>query len=193
MQRPSLVDIRQVNSKIKLDIVYATPNNFTNQSLYPFPFCVVHFHTASALNRVQLSLEKQGLGLKIFDGYRPLCVQQKMWDIVQDERFVSNPSKNRARHARGTAVDVTLVDSQGNELEMPTGFDDFTEQAHSHSKSISAGACQNRSLLQAAMKKEEFEPFAFEWWHFDLKGWQNEALYPVINLSFADLACYAIK
>lgn len=182
-----LVAIQTVNPRIVLDIRYATPNNFTGRTLYSAPLCYVHPHTAEALDRIQTELEKQKLGLKVFDGYRPLSVQQLMWDSVQDDKYVANPAKQKSRHTRGTAVDVTLVDAQGNELAMPSEFDDFSEKAHLNWQGGSKEAIQNRDFLIKTMRKYGFETHAFEWWHFDLKGWNNESLYPCLNFSFEDL------
>jgi D-alanyl-D-alanine dipeptidase len=123
--------------------------------------------------------------LKIYDGYRPLSVQQKMWDLVRDERYVSNPAVNRGRHTRGTAVDVTLIDRMGNDLDMPSTFDDFTEAAHRDAKTMTATQRANMRKLEAAMAAHGFEPYPFEWWHYDFRGWKN---YPVLDISFPALA-----
>lgn len=161
-----------------LEIRYATPYNFTGQQLDPFPKALLHVHAATALAKVQADLAEQGLGLKVWDAYRPISVQQKMWDLIRDDRYVSDPAKNAGRHTRGTTVDVTLVDKLGRELEMPTNFDDFSEAAHSDAKATKA-ATENRSKLQAAMTKYGLETFPYEWWHFDLKDWKN---YPPMNV-----------
>jgi zinc D-Ala-D-Ala dipeptidase len=133
---------------------------------------------------VQEYLARSGLGLKVWDGYRPLSVQQKMWDLIRDERYVSNPAKNQGRHTRGTAVDVTLVDKRGRELPMPTDFDDFTERAHSDWLGASTAQKDNRALLEAAMTRFGFEIYPYEWWHFDFHGWQS---YPPLDRSFAEI------
>ena len=99
---------------------------------------------ARALQRVQRDLQKRGLGLKVWDAYRPLSVQQKMWNLIRDERYVSNPAKNKGRHTRGTAVDVTLIDKLGRELPMPSNFDDFSERAHREYRGGTAAQRRNR-------------------------------------------------
>lgn len=167
------------------EVRYATTYNFTGHVLYPFPAVYLHKDTAAALQKVQEDLAAQGLGLKVFDGYRPLSVQAKMWEIVPDERYVSDPLKSRGRHTRGTAVDLTLVDHMGNALKMPTGYDDFTEKAHRDSPKWTGEERANATKLEAAMKKHGFIPFAYEWWHFDLANWET---YPPLNISFDDLA-----
>jgi D-alanyl-D-alanine dipeptidase len=108
-----------------------------------------------------------------------------MWDLIRDERYVSNPAVNRGRHTRGTAVDVTLVDKHGNELAMPSPFDDFTTAAHRDSKTMTPEQRANMMRLQDVMTKHGFEPYPFEWWHFDLHDWRK---YPVLDISFEALA-----
>jgi D-alanyl-D-alanine dipeptidase len=108
----------------------------------------------------------------------------RMWDLIRDESYVSNPAKNRGRHTRGTAVDVTLVDKRGKALPMPTDFDDFSERAHSDWAGASAPQKENRALLQEAMSRFGFEIYPFEWWHFDFHGWQS---YSPLDLNFRDM------
>jgi D-alanyl-D-alanine dipeptidase len=180
-----LVDVRTIQPPPLEEIRYATRCNFTGSQLYPFPAAFVHRDVAVALAAVQADLAKQGLALKIYDGYRPLSVQQKMWDLIRDERYVSNPAVNKGRHTRGTAVDVTLVDKVGNELPMPSPFDDFTEAAHRDSKTMTAIQRANMLMLQDVMTRHGFEPYPFEWWHFDFQNWKN---YPVLDISFDALA-----
>lgn len=167
------------------EVRYATTYNFTGHVLYPFPAVFLHKNAAAALQKVQEELVLQGLGLKIFDGYRPLSVQGKMWQIVPDERYVSDPRKSKGKHTRGTAVDVALVDSMGNELRMPTTYDDFTEKAHRNSKDWTGEERANSLKLEEVMKKHGFVPFPYEWWHFDLEGWEK---YPPLDISFGELA-----
>jgi len=167
------------------EVRYATCYNFTGAQLYPGARLWLHRNTASALSRVQKDLAKQGLGLKVFDAYRPFSVQQRMWNLIRDERYVSNPAKNRGRHTRGTAVDVTLVDTRGKQLDMPTDFDDFTDRAHSDYPGVTPRQKTNRALLARVMSRHGFVPYPFEWWHFDLRGWEK---YPVLDISPRELA-----
>ena len=127
---------------------------------------------ALKLDSVQRELEKVGLGLKVWDCYRPLSVQKILWSIVPDERYVANPAKG-SRHNRGCAVDLTLVDSLGNELPMPTKYDDFTEKAHRDYYNLPDTVIKNRKILEDVMKKYGFIPLPTEWWHFDAQGWEN--------------------
>lgn len=170
-----LVDISSVNPNIVIDIRYATSNNFMKRKVYPVARCALRASVARRLSQVQEDLEKQGLGLKVYDCYRPLSVQRLMWDILPDSRYVANP-RTGSRHNRGAAVDLTLVDSNGNELEMPTEFDDFSEQAHRNYRGGSPESRKNRQILENAMKKHNFIPLPTEWWHFDAAGWQKFSL-----------------
>lgn len=183
----NLVEISSINPRIKRDIRYATSNNFLGFPVYTKPACYLCKNVAIALNRVQLDLEWQGLCLKVFDGYRPLHVQQLMWDTIQDERYVSNPAKNKGRHTRGTAIDLTILDRNGNELEMPSEFDSFTENAHSDYQNCTAEARKNRELLKSVMEKQGFIQYPYEWWHFDFTGWNDDKRYPPQDVSFEEL------
>jgi len=174
MKRPPLEEIR-----------YATTCNFTGERLYPFPAAYVRKELIPCLEAVQRDLAAKGFALKIYDGYRPLPVQQKMWDLIRDERFVSNPAVNRGRHTRGTAVDVSLVDSHGKPVPMPSDFDEFSPRA---AVSFSGGTLEerrSRDLLQRVMTRHGFLSYPDEWWHFDFKGWDK---YPPMTVGFQSLA-----
>lgn len=173
-----LVDIRSVNTMIALVIRYATTNNFLKRKLYPVARCVLRGAAASRLSQVQKDLAKKGLGLKVYDCYRPLSVQKQMWQALPNPNYVANPA-NGSRHNRGSAVDVTLVDGKGKELEMPTGFDDFTERAYRDYNGASDRAKKNRKQLEDAMKKYGFIPLATEWWHFDAPDWEKFSILDV--------------
>ncbi len=179
-----LVSVDRIYPPPLQEIRYATTYNFTGKVLYPHPSVFVHKDVAAALEKIQAELFLEGYGLKIYDGYRPLSVQAKMWELVPDERYVSDPGKSKGKHTRGTAVDVTLVDRMGNELKMPTGYDDFTEKAHRFSNKWNTLEKANSDKLEAIMKKHGFEAFPYEWWHFDLVGWEK---YPPLNISYEDL------
>lgn len=180
-----LVPLETVQPPCIAEVRYATRHNFTGRVLYPLPRVFLHRDTARALTRVQRDLQKRGLGLKVWDAYRPLSVQWKMWKLIRDDRYVSNPAKNRGRHTRGTAVDVTLVDKLGRELPMPSDFDDFSERAHRDYRGGTAEQRRNRQLLESAMRRHGFIGYPTEWWHFDLANWKN---YPPLDLSIEDLA-----
>ena len=172
-----LVDIQQINPSIVVELRYATENNFTGAVVYDFQTCSLVPEAAMALSAVQDDLQKLHLRLKVWDAYRPLSAQWKFWELVPDERYVSNPRKG-GRHTRGTAVDVTLIDEEGSELPMPSLFDDFSEKAHRNYAGGTAEETQNRELLQKYMEKHGFIGIASEWWHFDYKDWKS---FPVIG------------
>jgi D-alanyl-D-alanine dipeptidase len=178
-----LIDIQKVNPNIVLDIRYAKDNNFLKRKVYPKERCVLRGAAIRRLAQVQQDLEKRGLGLKVFDCYRPLSVQKLMWQIKPDPRYVANPARG-SRHNRGAAVDLTLVDRNGKELEMPTDFDNFTERAHRNYRGGSAQARKNSKLLEDVMKKYGFIPLATEWWHFDAPDWNK---YAVLDVKFGEI------
>jgi D-alanyl-D-alanine dipeptidase len=173
-----IVEVADIDPRIVIDLRYATSDNFTNQVLYPSDMrCQLRESVARRLSRVQDRLVAAGLGLKIYDGLRPLAVQRTMWEIMPDPRYVADPAKG-SRHNRGAAVDVTLVDLDGNELEMPTAYDDFTEAAHRDFAGCTEAAARHRALLEEAMFAEGFTGLATEWWHFDAPNWRE---YPLVN------------
>ena len=167
-----LIDIRSFNPNIVLDIRYATQNNFTRSRLYGVARCLLRSTVARKLSLVQQDLEKRGLGLKVYDCYRPLSVQRQMWRLFPNPRYVANPAIG-SRHNRGAAVDVTLVNRNGDELEMPTEFDNFTVRAGRNYRGGSLQSRRNRQLLENVMKKYEFIPMPSEWWHFDADDWRK--------------------
>ena len=179
-----MIDIQKVNPHIKIDILYATPNNFTHEILYPEARCLLLREVAGKLSRVQENLEKSGLGLKIFDGYRPLAVQKKMWAIFPVEGYVANPTKG-SNHNRGAAVDLTLVDAQGRELPMPSAYDEFSERSHRDYAGGTEEQRKNRQILEDVMTKEGFHGISTEWWHFDYKDAKK---YPVLDLDFSSVS-----
>ncbi len=167
-----LVDIQSVIPGIQVDLKYATADNFTGQVVYHFHHCLLIKEAALRLRNVQTELETMGLGLKIWDGFRPVAAQWKFWELIPDERYVSDPRKG-GRHTRGTAVDLTLITKEGQELPMPSAFDDFSEKAHRNYWGATEEAIKNRELLQNVMEKHGFVGLPTEWWHFDLIGWEN--------------------
>jgi D-alanyl-D-alanine dipeptidase len=180
-----LIPLESVRPPCLPEVRYATHGNFTGRVLYPTPRIFLHRDAARALARVQRDLRRRGLGLKVWDGYRPLSVQRKMWNLIRDERYVSNPDKNKGRHTRGTAVDVTLVDRLGRELPMPSDFDDFSVRAHRDYKGGTAEQRRNRRILEHAMQRHGFVGYPTEWWHFDLRDWQK---YPPLDIPIDALA-----
>ena len=178
-----LVDVREIIPDIILDIRYATPDNFTGQVLYPSADCFLLEEVALALKGVQADLKKEDFRLKIYDGYRPLSVQRMMWKVMPDPDYVADPSKG-SMHNRGCAVDVALVDLDGRPVEMPTGYDDFTEKAHRDYQDLPAAAILHRRILRETMEKHGFASISTEWWHFSFKGCQDK---PVLDIPFEAL------
>ncbi|MBA4148939.1 MAG: D-alanyl-D-alanine dipeptidase [Verrucomicrobia bacterium] len=179
-----LVDVEKFIPGVYLDIRYATTNNFTGQKVYPVAKCYLRRATAEKLKLVYEELQKRKLSLKIYDGYRPLSVQKKFWELVPDDRYVANPAKG-SKHNRGGAVDLTLVNSHGVELPMPTPYDDFTEKAHQDYNDLPKEVIRNRALLRTVMEKHGFKNITTEWWHFDDTDWQK---YNLMDVSFEELA-----
>lgn len=175
-----LIDITKLIPDVIIDIKYATTNNFTNQILYPCARCYLIEPVARALQLAADSFRQKGYRIKIWDGYRPRAIQYKLWDVVPTEKriYVADPHKG-SRHNRGCAVDLTLVDKQGNELDMGTGFDDFSAKAHRHYKDLSSQIVANRKLLEDILRNHGFIGLLHEWWHFDYQGWEK---YPLLDI-----------
>lgn len=172
----AFVDVTAVIPDVVVDLPYATKHNFFKKQFYQKNRCFLRLGVARKLALVQRDLRAQGLGLKIWDGYRPRRVQWEFWKALPDPRYVADP-KEGSRHNRGAAVDVTLVDlATGRELAMPTSFDDFTPKAASDFPLLPQEVLRNRTLLHAAMRKHGFSPLPSEWWHFDAEGWKNYPL-----------------
>ena len=180
---PDIIDIKEVNPRIIVDMKYATEDNFAKKRLYDSNTCFLRKSTAIKLDAVQKELEGMNLGLKVWDCYRPMAVQKIFWTILPDERYVANPEKG-SRHNRASSVDVTLVDSQGRELQMPTGFDDFSPRAHHHYQDLPDQVIRNRELLKGLMEKAGFIPLSEEWWHYDDQNWMQ---YEIMDVPFRDL------
>jgi D-alanyl-D-alanine dipeptidase len=158
---------------IPCDVRYATTNNFMHEPLYPVSKVFLRRPVAIALHEVERDLARDGLGLKIFDGYRPYRVTVRMWKPIRNPDFVADPAKG-SRHNRGAAVDLTLVDRRtGREIPMPTGFDAFTARARQDFNDLSPEVLANRAKLRDVMKSHGFDPLPTEWWHFDFHGWER--------------------
>ncbi|MDX9753847.1 MAG: D-alanyl-D-alanine dipeptidase [bacterium] len=174
----NLVALHEIDPGLVIDLRYATPDNFLKKAVYPQNTAYIIDTVGQRLKEVNLALQAQGLRLKVWDAYRPLWVQKEMWQILSDPRFVADPRKGSI-HNRGCAVDVTLVDSQGQELEMPTPFDDFSEKTHHDYADLSEAALRNRAILRTAMEQAGFQILPTEWWHYEDPAWQD---YPVLDV-----------
>jgi len=174
-----LVDVQQRVPGIVTDVRYATSDNFMHQQLYPVAVVFLRRPPAEALRDVQADLATRGLGLKVFDGYRPYRVTVRMWEPIRNPDFVADPAMG-SRHNRGAAVDLTIIDrATGRELTMPTPYDDFTVRARQDYAELPAEVIANRALLRDVMTRHGFDPLPTEWWHFDYRGWQKFELMDV--------------
>jgi D-alanyl-D-alanine dipeptidase len=180
-----MVNLKKIMPSIVLDLKYATKNNFMHQKLYPtIRSTYLRKPAAEALKEVLKELETQGLGIKIWDAYRPYAVTKLMWEKIGDPRYVADPAKGSG-HNRGVSVDLTLINlSTGKELPMPTGFDNFSDTAHANFSSLSPDILNNKNLLKTVMEKHGFIMLNTEWWHFYLP---NSSDFSVLNLSFKKL------
>lgn len=180
-----MVELKTLLPAIVYDLRYATTDNFTHRQLYNSgKETFLRLPAARALEKVQHDLNGQGYGLKIFDAYRPYSVTRKMWDLIHDERYVADPAKGSG-HNRGLAIDLTIIRlKDGSELDMGTGFDNFTDTAHHNFKSLPPDILENRKLLRATMEKYGFKALETEWWHY---GWPNDGKFEVLDLDFKKL------
>lgn len=171
-----LVLITDYISDIYVELAYATEDNFMHEVLYESKDAYLRYGTVKKLMRVQQQLVEQGYSLKIWDAYRPYAVQCRLWEICPDPAYVSNPKIGKLGHSRGNTIDVTLVRLDGIEVEMPTGFDEFSKTADRDYSDVSAQAAANSRLLEDAMESEGFKGYSGEWWHYS----DNEE-YPIIR------------
>lgn len=158
-------ELVRLDSTIALDLKYATTDNFVHTAMYECGRCLLRREVAQAVVKAHHQLQKQGLGLKMFDCYRPRPIQWKLWEKVPDPRYVADPRKG-SMHNRGAAVDLTLVDAQGNELDMGTPFDFFGKQAYHSYKKLPEEVLARRQLLKTTMESLGFQPTKTEWWHY---------------------------
>jgi D-alanyl-D-alanine dipeptidase len=181
-----MVELQKLLPDVAYDLRYATPYNFTGKKLYKSgKYCFLRQQPARALVQVAAELEKNGLGLKIFDAYRPYRATVLMWELVHDERYVANPAKGSG-HNRGLAIDLTLIDLETeNELDMGTGFDNFTDSAHHDFQKLSKEILSNRELLKKTMEQAGFRSLDTEWWHY---SWPNDRNYEVLDIDFKKLS-----
>ena len=165
----TFVNLRDFSQDFVYDMKYATSDNFLKAKVYDCAECYLRLKTVTALIDANKKFLKKGYRIKIFDCYRPLDIQKKMWAIVSNPQYVANPAKGSI-HNRGGAVDITLVNLQGAELEMGTSFDFFGKEAAHNYKNLSNKVKRNRNLLKSVMKSSGFNPFNSEWWHYNLKS-----------------------
>jgi D-alanyl-D-alanine dipeptidase len=179
-----LIDLEKAVPGLVLDIRYATTNNFTGEQIYTLAKAYARKPVAQSLKKIQADLKLQGLGIKIFDAYRPYKATVKFYEVYRDTTYVASPYRG-SRHNRGCALDLTLIDLKtGEELKMPTGYDSFTKAAWPSTPVSDPVARKNRQLLIDAMERHGFRVNSSEWWHFDFRGWSK---YGVLDIDFEEL------
>jgi CubicO group peptidase (beta-lactamase class C family)/D-alanyl-D-alanine dipeptidase len=184
---PDLVDLTTTDPTIKLDIRYATANNFLGTPVYTEAKAFLQRPAAEALGRAAQKLRQSGYGLLIHDAYRPWYVTKIFWDATpQDKKiFVADPQEG-SRHNRGCAVDITLYDLKtGKELPMTGDYDEMSERSYAFYPGGTSLQRWDRTLLRNALESEGFNVYLYEWWHFDYRDWQQ---YPILNLTFEQLS-----
>ncbi|MBU9713059.1 D-alanyl-D-alanine dipeptidase [Evansella tamaricis] len=182
MDETGLVNLKDIDDTIIIDLPYATTNNFVGEKVYSIELCLLQLETALKLKAANELAKQDGLKIKIWDGYRPHDVQKVFWELTPDPSYVGDPALG-SDHNRGTAVDVTLVDQDGNELEMPTRFDDFSPNAWRNYQSNTPEAQKNMEYLTKIMVESGFTTINTEWWHFADSNAKN---YPVLNIPLED-------
>ncbi len=172
-----LVLISPAAHHVVIDLAYATPNNVAGQVIYARPLCLLHRDAEVCLRRAVALAADSGCRLKIFDAFRPHEAQVLLWDTAPDRAYVADPAIG-SNHTRGTALDLTLVDGQGDELDMGSGFDEMTELSHHFNPAVSAQAQANRLLLMRTMEGAGFAHISHEWWHYALP---EPSRYPLLS------------
>ena len=184
--KSDLVELKELDSTLRLDIRYATTNNFIGRPVYKVACAFLQRPAAEALVRANQALRKKAYGLVIYDSYRPWSVTKFFWDITPEDKkqFVADPNKG-SFHNRGCAVDVSLFNiKSGKEVTMPCEFDEFSERSHINYQDGTAESRHLRDLLRAVMEAEGFIVYKSEWWHYNYKDCYK---YPILNISFEEV------
>jgi D-alanyl-D-alanine dipeptidase len=179
-----LVDLEKIIPDMVMDIRYATTNNFMKEKIYTLSKAYARKPVAEALKRAQLEFNKMGLGIIMYDAYRPYKATVKFYELYRDTTYVASPYRG-SRHNRGCALDMSIVDLKTKkELKMPTEFDSFKKEAWPSTPIADPEARKNRELIIKVMKNNGFKVNSSEWWHFDFIGWQK---YEVMDIDFDEL------
>ncbi len=163
----TFVKLINFSNDFVLDMKYATQNNFLKQKVYACEECYLRLKTIKYLIAANTEFQKKGYRIKLFDCYRPLDVQKKMWELVPNADYVADP-KNGSIHNRGGAVDISIVNSKGKELDMGTSFDFFGPEASHKYQGLSSKIKKNRIYLKEVMLRNNFKSYDSEWWHYNL-------------------------
>jgi len=185
-RKPDLVELKKLDPAIRLDIRYATSNNFLGRPVYTEARAFLQRPAAEALKRANQALHKKGYGLLVFDGYRPWSVTKVFWDATPDDKkiFVADPSQG-SKHNRGCAVDLTIFELKtGKPVNMPGEYDEMSDRSHINYTGGTAASRNLRDLLRSTMEAEGFAVYEPEWWHYDYKDWKE---YPILNVSFREI------
>ena len=179
-----LVEIKKYIPAIVLDIRYATTNNFMGRVMYPQARAFARLPVVLALKDVEADLKTRGLGIKIYDAYRPYAITVKFYEQAKDTNFVADPRRG-SKHNRGCAIDMGLIDLKtGKDIDLPTGFDSFSKKAAANYPDLPKQEIANRELLKSVMKAHGFHVIATEWWHYDFNGWAD---YPLLDIPFSEI------
>lgn len=182
IDKEALVKIRDFIPDIYVDLPYSRADNFTGKRLYSFKEAYLRYGAVLKLKAAQEFLREHGMSLKVLDAYRPAAAQFVMWEAMPDDDFVADPRRGFSKHTRGSTVDVTLVTAEGEEVEMPSPFDDFSGGGKREYDRIGEVPRQNALLLEAAMEHGGFWGYKNEWWHFN-----DYDVYPVLEEPDFDL------
>jgi D-alanyl-D-alanine dipeptidase len=175
----NVVLINNIDPDIILDLRYASANNFTGHKLYPVAVGILRKETAERLAEANAKFKMMGYKIKVFDAYRPVTVQKELWNVLPIERYVANPYAEGSIHSNGGAVDITLVNMDGSEVEMPSEFDTFSISASRNNLNMTKEAKANLDLLTKVMDESGFDSINSEWWHFNDKNTNN---YSILNI-----------
>ena len=163
----NVVEITAPEFNVEIALAYATPDNLTGAPIYRNPICYLHERAADLLRKAVYLAEPLGLRFKIFDAYRPSDAQWKLWNALPDPEFIADPRRG-SPHSRGVAIDLTLIDAEGQELDMGTGFDEAVPASHHASLEVSVEAQRNRFILLGLMMAAGWDNYKNEWWHYQM-------------------------
>ena len=167
LENDEIVSVAKYIDDIFVQLKYSTTDNFTGKVIYNFSNAYLRYGTVKRLQKVQSALKEKGFRLKIWDAFRPVYAQFVMWEAYPDDDFVADPTTGFSSHSRGNTVDVTVVDKNGNEIPMPTGFDDFEGMIkYDYEAKENEEATKNSNMLKEIMINAGFHPCTTEWWHF---------------------------
>lgn len=167
MKNTELSIITEAEYGVKIALAYATTDNFTGKLIYKNAVCALLPEAAECLRKAATHAKRLGYTLIIYDAFRPRAAQQKLWDFLPDPHYITPPDKGSA-HTRGVAIDLGLLDANGNTIDMGTGFDDMTALSHTDCANLPHEILRNRAVLLGIMLHAGFKEIKYEWWHYQL-------------------------